>query len=154
MTDLYAVRVLAIDPPRRFMQMRVTVTNPDVWHEPLPEGADFFLNDLGRIETVQDLLDDEDDPMSDDFIETVERTATRNHPFTEEARKRLAEEGGGFDWGGIPRDETTFAHVLDVLRNEELNPGADYDLVVTDPRMFERFNVGDWWNTSANPGTH
>lgn len=94
-TDLYAVRVLAVDPPRRRIQLRVTAFNPDVWHWPLPDKS-FFLRDLEEDETVQDLLVDEDNGVDHDFVESVERTATRNYPFTAAAEERLSESGRGF----------------------------------------------------------
>ncbi|QLH26667.1 hypothetical protein [Streptomyces sp. Rer75] len=153
MTDLYAVRVLAVDPPRRRIQLRVTAINPDVWHAPLPDDASFFLSDLEDDEAILDLLVDEDDGVDDDFVESVERTATRNYPFTAEAEKRVFESGRGFPW----EDEGSFNEMSPesaaaLVRCEEIRVGADYDVVVTDSRVIEHLEAGDWWRTTAYPG--
>lgn len=151
-TDLYAVRVLAVDPPRRRIQLRVTAFNPDVWHWPLPDKS-FFLRDLEEDETVQDLLVDEDNGVDHDFVESVERTATRNYPFTAAAEERLSESGRGFpreDEG--PFNEMSPESAAAFLRCEEIYVGTDCDVVVTDSRLIEHLKAGLWWRTTAYPG--
>ncbi|AUH42570.1 hypothetical protein [Streptomyces sp. CMB-StM0423] len=152
MTDLYAVRVLAVDPPRRHIQLRVTAFNPDVWHWPLPD-KNFFLRDLEEDEAVLDLLVDEDDGIEQDFVESAERTATRNYPFTAEAEERLSESGRGFPWEDEgPFDEMSPESAAAFLRCEEVRVGADYDVVVTDSRLIGHLKPGLWWRTTAYPG--
>ncbi|MFC4013870.1 hypothetical protein ACFOY2_42050 [Nonomuraea purpurea] len=153
MTDLYAVRVLAVDPPRRRIQLRVTAINPDVWDSPLPNDAKFFLRDLEDDEAILDLLLDEDDGVDDDFVESVERTATRNYPFTAKAKARLFESGRGFpreDEG--PFNEMSPESAAALVHCEEIRVGADYDVVVTDSRLIEHLEAGNWWRTAAYPG--
>jgi hypothetical protein len=152
-TDLYAVRVLAVDAPRRRIQLRVTAINPDVWHGPLPDDASFFLSDLEEDETILDLLVDEDG-VDDDFVESVERNATRNYPFTAEAEERLFESGSGFPWEDEvgPFNEMSPESAAAFLRCEEMRVGADYDVVVTDSRLIEHLKAGLWWRTAAYPG--
>ncbi|MEU4966782.1 hypothetical protein [Streptomyces smyrnaeus] len=152
MTDLYAVRVLAVEPPRRRIQLRVTALNPDVWHGPLPDKS-FFLRDLEGDETARDLLVDEDDGVDHDFVESVERTATRNYPFTAAAEKRLSDSGRGFPWEDEgPFNEMSPESAAAFLRCEEIRVGADYDVVVTDSRLIEHLQPGFWWRTAAYPG--
>ncbi|GAA0953168.1 hypothetical protein [Nonomuraea longicatena] len=152
MTDLYAVRVLAVAPAHRRIQLRVTAFNPDVWHWPLPDKS-FFLRDLEEDGTVLDLLDDEDDGVDRDFVESVERTATRNYPFTVAAEERLSESGRGFPRESEgPFNQMSPESAAAFLRCEEMRVGADYDVVVTDSRLIAHLKAGDWWRTAAYPG--
>lgn len=151
MTDLYAVRVLAVDPPRRRIRLRVTAINPDVWRWPLPDDASFFLSDLEQDETVLDLLVDEDDGVDAAFVESVERIAVRNHPFTAEATERLYASGRGFPSEGSLDEMPQEAATATLVRREEMFPGADYDVVVTDSRLVELLEERDWWRTAAYP---
>jgi hypothetical protein len=157
MTDLYAVRVLAVDPPRRRIQLRVTAINSDVWGWPLPD-ASFFRRDLEDLGNNLDLLvadgDKDDQEVDDDFIESVERIATRNYPFTAETEARLVQSDGsypipgGFD-GSFNDMSTASAKAL--ARCEELSLGADYDVEVTDSRLIDFLEVGAFWTTTAYP---
>jgi len=151
-TDLYTVRVPAVDPPRRRIRLRVTAFNPDAWHWPLPDKS-FFLRDLEEDETILDLLVDGDDEVGHDFVEGVERIATRNHPFTAEAEERLSRSGKGFpreDEG--PFNEMSPESAAAFLRCEEIRVGADYDVVVTDSRLIEHLKSGLWWCSTACSG--
>lgn len=149
MTDLYAVRVLAVDPPRRRIRLRVTAINSDVWGWPLPDKS-FFRQDLEEMGDNLSLVDE----MDDDFIESAERIATRNYPFTAEAKGRLVQSDGsypvpgGFD-GSFNDMSTASAKAL--ARCEELSIGADYDVEVTDSRLIDFLEVGSFWNTTAYP---
>ncbi|WTX00139.1 hypothetical protein OG216_45345 [Streptomycetaceae bacterium NBC_01309] len=152
MTDLYAVRVLAVDPPSRRITLRVTAINPDVWHWRLPDKS-FFMLDLEEDEFISDLLDDEEDGVQDDFVESVERTATRNYPFTAAAEERLSESRRGFpreDAG--PFNEMSAKSAAAFLRCEEMRAGADYEVVVTDSRLINHLTAGLWWRSQAYPG--
>lgn len=149
MTDLYAIRVLAVDPPCRRIQLRVTAFNPDAWHWPLPD-KNFFLRDLEADDNILDLLDDEE---GYDIVESVKQTATRNHPFTTAAQERLSEWDGRFPGREeVPLSAMSPEPAATFLRGEEMHVGADYDLVVTDSRLIEHLEVGDWWRSVAYPG--
>lgn len=163
MTDLYAVRVLAIDPLARRIRLRVTVVYYDIGeHQPLPDDASFYLRlltdgPLGDAITRDQYADEAwVDANTRWYVADVDRIATRNHPFTGEVEARLREwleDGdGGFPW----EDGTTFHEMppesaAHMLRSEDVRVGADYDVVVTDPRWIEHLKVGDWWRTTSYP---
>ncbi|WP_017591902.1 hypothetical protein [Nocardiopsis potens] len=153
MTDLYAIRVLAVDPPHRRIRLRVTAVDPDVRHSPLPDGADFFRSDLEEDEAVLDLLAEEEGRLHEDFVVGVERIATRNHPFTAEAEERLRAAGTGFPWEDEgPLGEMSPEAAANLVRCEEVRMGADYDVLVADPRLIGHLKAGQWWRTAAFPG--
>lgn len=171
MTDLYGVRVLAVDPPRRRIRLRVTVIYYDIGsHAPLTDDASFYLRLFGETAVpgvtgvdaplgdviTQDQLHDEAwvDANTRWFVESVRRVATRNHPMTEEVEERLEEERVGFPWeDGSRFHEMSPEAAADLVLSEETNVGADYDVVVTDPRWIEHLSVGGWWRTASYP-TH
>lgn len=165
MTDLYGVRVLAVDPPRRRIRLRVTVIYYDIGsHAPLTDDASFFLRvfgetadgaALGDVITQDQRLDEAwVDANSRWFVESVERIATRNYPFTEEVEEQLDENRVGFPWeDGYRFDEMPHESAAALVRSEETSVGADYDVVVTDHRWIEHLTAGDWWRTASYP-TH
>ncbi|MET9862634.1 hypothetical protein ABZY93_25665 [Streptomyces smyrnaeus] len=161
MTDLYGVRVLAVDPPRRRIRLRVTVVYYDIGsHAPLTDDASFFLRifgetahgaPLGEVITQDQRLDEAwVDANTRWFIESVERIATRNHPFTQEVEEWLDENRVSFPWEEEPRfGEMTLESAAALLRSEETSVGADYEVVVTDSRWIAHLTVGDWWRTAS-----
>ncbi|WBB64170.1 hypothetical protein O7599_17355 [Streptomyces sp. WMMC500] len=167
MTDLYGVRVLAVDLPRRRIRLRTTVIYYDRGsHAPLTDDASFFLRvfgeradgaPLGDVLTQDQRLDETwVDAHTRFFVESVERVATRHHPLTDEEVDELLddEDRGGFPWEEQPRfGEMTPEAAADLVLSEETNVGADYDVVVTDPRWIEHLTAGDWWRTASYP-TH
>jgi hypothetical protein len=167
MTDLYGVRVLAVDLPRRRIRLRSTVVYYDTGsHAPLTDDASFFLRIFGETADgaplgdviTQDQRHDEAwvDANTRWFIESVERIATRNYPLTDEEVDELLddEDRVNFPWEEAPRfDEMTPESAADLVLSEETNVGADYDVVVTDHRWIEHLTAGDWWRTAAYP-TH
>ncbi|MGW6906252.1 WD40 repeat domain-containing protein [Streptomyces sp. NPDC054940] len=167
MTDLYGVRVLAVDLPSRRIRLRSTVVYYDTGsHAPLTDDASFFLRvfgdsagdaPLGEVMTRDQRLDEAwVDANTRWFIESVERIATRNHPLTDEEVDELLddEDRVSFPWEEEPRfDELPPEVAAELVLSEETNVGADYDVVVTDPRWIEHLTVGDWWRTTAYP-TH
>lgn len=167
MTDLYGVRVLAVDPPRRRIRLRSTVVYYDSGsHAPLTDDASFFLRVLGESADGAPLGDavtrdqrlDEDwvDANTRWFVESVERVATRHFPLTDEEVDELLDDEDrlGFPWEeGLRFDEMTPEAAAGLVHSEETNVGADYDVVVTDPRWIEHLTAGDWWRTAAYP-TH
>lgn len=183
MTDLYGVRVLELDPQRRHIRLRVTVIYYDIGsHAPLTDDPSFFLRlfggtavtgenaasggtgvggetgvgaPLGDVVTLDQLHDEAwVDANTRWFVERVRRVATRNHPMTEEVEERLEEERVGFPWeGGSRFHEMSPESAAELVLSEETNVGADYDVVVTDPRWIEHLSVGDWWRTASYP-TH
>lgn len=163
MTDLYAVRVLAIDPPVRRIQLRVTVVYYDIGeHQPLPDDASFYLRlfeggPLGEAITLEQYADEAwVDANTRWYVANVDRIATRNVPFTGEVEGRLSEwlEGidGGFPWeDGKKFHEMSPGSAAHMRRSESVRVGADYDVVVTDSRWIEHLGVGDWWRTTSYP---
>ncbi|SOD61605.1 hypothetical protein SAMN06297387_103257 [Streptomyces zhaozhouensis] len=169
MTNLYTVRVLATDPLRRHLRLRVTAINPDVWSDadPLPDDVSFFLCDLEENGAILALLTEGDDGDGDEeaaldpdadefddrFVERAERLVTRNSPFTEEAEWRLWEGAGGEIRlpGEMPFHEMPAEDAAKVTFLEGACPGADYDLTVTDSRFAAPFAAGDWWPTPSFP---
>ncbi|MBA0052635.1 hypothetical protein E0L36_17600 [Streptomyces sp. AJS327] len=161
MTDLYGVRVLATDSPNRRVRLRVTVLYYDLdSHIPLVDDASFFLRVLaeGDIDTPIGKamsLDQRLDPNWVDahtrwFVESMECVATRNHPFTDDAQALLDENYTPFPWElGTRFDQMPEEEAAALARAEELRVGADYDVVVTDPRWMAHLTPGDWWRTSA-----
>lgn len=157
MTDLYAVRVLAVASPHCRIRLRVTAINSDVWRWPLPD-VSFFRRDLEDLGDNEDLLVDEEDDEGDrvvdgDFIDSVERITTRNHPFTAEVEARLVKSDGSYP---VPGGDGSFndmstASARALARCEELSIGADYDVVVSDSRLIDFLEVGDFWTTAAYP---
>ncbi|MFJ6686736.1 hypothetical protein [Streptomyces werraensis] len=86
------------------------------------------------------------------FIEHVERDATRNYPFTEAHQDRL-ETGPGYPWDEVRLDEMDLQSAQDLMLSENLRVQGDYSVVVTDPQWIQHLTVGDWWRTTAYP-TH
>ncbi|MET8335525.1 WD40 repeat domain-containing protein [Streptosporangium canum] len=150
MTDLYDIRVLALDVSRRYVQLRAIVVYYDTdppYADPPDDPSFFFrlLTDTARQGTplgdliTREEIHDEDwaDANTRWFVERVERVATRNHPFTDEDHERMCELSGRTRKGGLHR--------------EDLHMSADYDVVVTDPRWIEHLQLGDYWSTASYP---
>lgn len=150
MTDLYGVRVLALDPSKRYVRLRAVVLYYDTsppYADP-PDDSSFFFRllweaardgaPLGDLVTIDEILDESwVDANTRWFIESVERVAVHNHPFTAENVEQLAESGGRDDdyrW-----------------LNEDHHMHADYDVVVTDPRWLGQLELEDWWSTPSHP---
>ncbi|GAA3659742.1 hypothetical protein GCM10022224_023940 [Nonomuraea antimicrobica] len=149
-TDLYGVRVLALEPERRRVTFKVFVVYYDTHAKtcpPLPDEPGFFLHvlwqqgrwehPLGEAITVDQIRNEEwVNIHSRWFIENIERTSTANYPPQDEDFERLYdfsyERPGGW-------------------KDEELLVQADYDVQVTDPRWLEQLSVGDAWGTAAYP---
>jgi len=156
MTDLYGVRVLSLDEQRRRARLRVVVLYYDTEapYDCLPDDPSFFLRvlhngRLGELVTTEEIHDESwVDANTRWFIESVERVATRNHPFMDEHYDRLIEAGGGRRGEG--------------WSNEHLRAQADYDVVVTDPQWIEHLSSGDEWRDACyatvadfpRPGEH
>ncbi|MFI5555360.1 hypothetical protein [Streptomyces sp. NPDC051738] len=167
MSDLYGVRVLEVDLPHRRIRLRSTVVYYDTGaHAPLTDDASFFLRvfgetadgaPLGDVITRDQRLDEAwVDANTRWFIESVERIATRNYPLTDEEVDELLDDENrvSFPWEEEPRfDEMSPESAAELVLSEETNVGADYDVVVTDPRWIEHLTAGDWWRTAAYP-TH
>ncbi|MFF0725546.1 WD40 repeat domain-containing protein [Streptomyces sp. NPDC004134] len=165
MTDLYGVRVLAVDLPQRRIRLRTTAIYYDSGaHAPLTDDASFFLRvfaetadgaPLGDAITVDQRLDETwVDASTRFFVESVERIATRNYPLTEEEVDELLEDEDrlSFPWEEEPRfDELSPEAAAELVLSEEANVGADYDVVVTDHRWIEHLAAGDWWRTASYP---
>ncbi|MET9555387.1 WD40 repeat domain-containing protein [Streptomyces sp. NPDC006645] len=163
MTDLYAVRVLAIDPADRRIRLRVTVLYYDIGgHQPLPDDASFYLRllkggPLGDAITREQYADEAwVDANTRWYVAGLERIVTRNQPFTGEVEERLSESlegaGGGFPWeDGRKFHEMPPESAERLERGESVRVGADYDVVVTDSRWIEHLEVGDWWRTTSYP---
>ncbi|WP_405614960.1 WD40 repeat domain-containing protein [Streptomyces sp. NBC_01508] len=170
MSDLYGVRVLAIDPPHRRVRMRVTVIHPDV---SLADDASFFLRVFSEIArddaplglaVTQDRCLDEAwvDTNTRWFVESVERIATRNYSVAEETKETEDTKEDeddpdddeeyivGYPWeNGLRFDEMPPKAAAELLRAEESRMGADYDVTVTDPRWIEHLTAGSWWRTAS-----
>jgi WD40 repeat protein len=149
-TDLYGIRVLALEPERREVTLKVFVVYYDTHsktYPPLPDEPGFFLHVLwqqGRWEhpvgeaiTVDQILDEDwVNVHSRWFIAKAERTSTANYPPRDEDFERLHdfyyERVGGW-------------------KDEELLIQAEYDVRVTDPRWLEQLSVGDAWGTASYP---
>jgi WD40 repeat protein len=147
-TDLYGVRVLALEPERRKVTFEVFVVYYDTHartYPPLPSEPGFFLNvlweqgrwehPLGEAITVDQILNEEwVNIHSRWFVEKVERTSTANYPPRDEDFERFHdfyyERSAGW-------------------KDEELLVQAEYDVQVTDPRWLEQLSVGDAWGTAT-----
>ncbi|GAA2675522.1 hypothetical protein GCM10010400_42470 [Streptomyces aculeolatus] len=147
-TDLYGIRVLALEPERRQVTLKVFVVYYDTeakGHPPLPDEPGFFLHVLwqqgrwehpiGEAVTVDQILDEDWVNLhSRWFVERAERTSTANHPPWDEDFERLHdfyyERMGGW-------------------QDEDLLVQAEYDVRVTDPRWLEQLSVGDAWGTAS-----
>ncbi|GAA2103430.1 hypothetical protein [Actinomadura alba] len=148
--DLYDVRVLALDVPRRYVRLRAIVVyyDTDVPYADLPNDPSFFLRlltdtaqqgtQMGDLVTW-DEIHDEDwvDANTRWFVERVERVATRNHPFTDDDYEQLPEFSGRTRKGRLLREDRFMS--------------ADYDVVVTDPRWIEHLQPGAYWSTASYP---
>ncbi|WP_405796853.1 WD40 repeat domain-containing protein [Streptomyces sp. NBC_01506] len=168
MSDLYGVRVLAVDPPQRRVRVRVAVIHPDVT---LADDASFFLRifsetapddaPLGLAVTQDQRLDEAwVDTNTRWFVESVEQLETRNYLATEETDEEEEEDEEededededyvSYPWeSGLRFDEMSPKAAAELLRSEEARTGADYDVTVTDARWIEHLTAGDWWRTAS-----
>lgn len=141
-TDLYGVRVLALDPEACTMRLRVFVVYYDVageYHQPIIDDRTFFVRVLCDKDALDDDIDadgmfDEDyiDNNSFRFVRSFKKLAERNTPVTDYS--------SFFDFyyerDGCWQDEEKLAQ-------------ADYDVVVTKPEYLAPFHVGQSWGTTS-----
>lgn len=145
-TDLYGIRVLAVDPENRRTRLRVFVVYYDTavgFHSPLPDDASFFLRALwdksgdglcGEISSEQICDESFVDANTYRYVERYERLATRNYPFRNH------------------EDYLDFYYEQDGRwQDEEKLVQADYDLVVTDAKYISYLEEGMSWGTTAYP---
>ncbi|MFO0556627.1 MAG: pentapeptide repeat-containing protein [Polyangiales bacterium] len=155
-TDLYGVRVLALDPSQRRVRLRVFVayeTRPDAFdHTPLPWDRTFFVRVLSDVNIPpwkyrrrrapidaaipEDRRFDEAwiDANAWRYIERFERAATRNEPLTD------------------PPDEgITLVHYerAGCWEQEPRMMQADFDVWVTKPAYIAHLELGMSWATTA-----
>ncbi|MEV5772187.1 WD40 repeat domain-containing protein [Streptomyces antimycoticus] len=158
-TDMYGVRVLAVDPDElrvRFLVFAVYYDVASCTHIPLPneepntflhflwEAASGYLGDgdertgpLGRVVSTDQLLDYEwADTNARRFISRVERVELRNYPLTEAQWEKM------YDFY-YERDGS--------WKDEELLVQAEYEIRVTDRKWLEPLSVGDGWGSAAFP---
>ncbi|MBL1099195.1 WD40 repeat domain-containing protein [Streptomyces coffeae] len=158
-TDMYGVRVLAVDPDELRARFQVFVVYYDTGsrtHTPLPneepntflhflwEAASGYLDDgderkgpLGHVVSTDQLLDYEwADTNARRFISRVERVERRNYPLSDKQWEDMHDfyhERGG-SW-----------------QDEDLLIQAEYEIQVTDRRWLEPLSVGDGWGSAAFP---
>lgn len=153
-TDLYGIRVLALDRANRRVRLRVFVvyeTRPDAFdHTPLPSDLSFFLRALGGVPQWKyrwlrapiDAAIPEgkryDEPWVDAnawrYIERFERVSTRNEPLLD------------------PPDEgvTMFHYEREGCWEQESRMmQADFDVWVTRPAFLAHLELGMSWGTTA-----
>jgi hypothetical protein len=150
-TDLYGLRVLALEPDKRRVRLRVF----ELYDEggdfdcALPdEDASFFLRvlwdvadirsggggPLGELVSVDEILDEEwVDNHTWRFIAGFERLADYNVPFTDDERARQPE----IEFWGL------------WFTNEEWLVQSDFDVSVTDTRWLAHLSLGQQWTTAS-----
>ncbi|MCA9681710.1 MAG: hypothetical protein KC457_05910 [Myxococcales bacterium] len=141
-TDLYGVRVLAVDPEARRIRLRVFVVYYDThygYHQPVPENSSFFVralcdHDAFGDDIAQDDRFDEAWVSANAFrtIERFEELARRNEPVEDYAAYSdfYYERGGGW----VDEDKLV---------------QADFDLFVTKAEYLAVFHEGMSWGTTA-----
>jgi hypothetical protein len=152
-TDLYGIRVMALDPRRRRVRLRVFVTyyDADEYDQALLDGdPSFFLRVLWdeadtrpedgaplRERVSLDEILDEDwvDGNTWRFVARYEVVASKNVPFTRT------------DIAGLPAR----SYDLHWFTGEESLVQTDYDVWVTDPRWLAHLSLGRNWTTSSYP---
>ncbi|MBL1120069.1 WD40 repeat domain-containing protein [Streptomyces sp. 110] len=158
-TDMYGVRVLAVDPDELRARLKVFVVYYDVGsrtHIPLPneepntflhflwEAASGYLGadddrtgPLGHAVSTSRLLDYEwADTNARRFISRVERVELRNYPLTDDQWEDMHDFY--YERGGAWKDE-------------DLLIQAEYEIRVTDRKWLEPLSVGDGWGSAAFP---
>ncbi|GAA3618782.1 hypothetical protein GCM10022419_125370 [Nonomuraea rosea] len=153
MTDLYGIRVIALEPEQRRARLRVFVTyyDADEYDQALLDGdASFFLRvlwdeadtrfedggPLGEHVSLDEILDEDwVDGNTWRFIERYEAVTSKNVPFTKT------------DIANLP----TRHYDLHWFTDEELLVQTDYDVWVTDPRWLAHLSVGQNWTTTSYP---
>ena len=141
-TDLYRIRVLALDPELRKVTFRVFLVYYD-WSG-VPTDASFFLRilwdkadtrfggggPLGEEVDVDRYLDESwVDANTKRFVERVTRLSLRNDP--------------------IPAGKQPPTFVYDGYTDEDLLTQGDYEVIVTDPRWLAHLEVGQMWQTTS-----
>ncbi|MEU8150947.1 hypothetical protein [Nonomuraea sp. NPDC048901] len=148
-TDLYGIRVMALEPGQRRVRLRVFVTyyDADEYDQALLDGdTSFFLRvlwdevedagPLGEQVSLDEILDDDwVDGNTWRFIERYEAVMSKNVSFTKT------------DIANLP----TRRYDLHWFTDEELLVQTDYDVWVTDPRWLAHLSLGQHWTTTSYP---
>lgn len=149
MTDTFGVQVLALEPERRRVRLRVTVLcyDADEYDRAvLDEDSSFFLRvlrdeadtgPLGEHVSVDQICDrDWVDANTWLFIDGFMEVANHNVPFTADDIAALPTiHGMGSDW----------------FTDEDRLVQGDYDVWVTDGRWLTHLSLGQCWTTAAYP---
>lgn len=153
MTELYGIRVMALEPERLRVRFRVFVTyyDADDYDEALLEGdSSFFLRvlwdeadtrfgdggPLGEHVTMDEILDEDwVDSNTWRFVERYEAVMSKNVPFTK----------------ADVADMSTIYFDLSWFSDEESLVQTDYDVWVTDPRWLAHLSPGQQWTTASYP---
>lgn len=145
MTDLYRIRVLALEKPARRVTLRVfSVCYDASYVRPgIPTDASLFMRilssdaGLGRGEPLRQEVSDDHffdeawiDANTQRFIQRVTRTRLQNDPPA--------------------KDKQPPTYVDERFKDEDILTQADFEVVVTDPRWIEHLTVGMTWQTSAS----
>ncbi|TMR88878.1 lactonase family protein [Nonomuraea basaltis] len=152
-TDLYGIRVMALEPEQRRVRLRVFVTyyDADEYDEALLDGdTSFFLRvlwdeadtrfedggPLGEQVSLDEILDEDwVDGNTWRFIERFEAVMSKNVPFTKTDIANLPSRSYDLEW----------------FTDEELLVQTDYDVWVTDPRWLAHLSLGQNWTTTSYP---
>lgn len=141
-TDLYRVRVLALDPARRQVDLRVFLVYYD-WSG-VPTDPSFFFRvlwdesdthgggggPLGDAVSVKEICDEEFvDANTQVYVERVIKLSRKNDP--------------------LPPGESPPTFVYSRFTDEEVLTQGDYEVIVTDPRWIAHLSVGQTWQTTA-----
>lgn len=141
-TDLYRVRVLALDPAKRTVTFRVFLvyydwsgvpTDPSFFFRILWDEADVRFGGggpLGHEVSLDQFLDEQwVDENTHRFVERVTRLSLRNDP--------------------MPEDQKPGTFVYEKFKNEDVLTQGDYEVVVTDPRWLAHLKVKQTWQTTS-----
>ncbi|AWH85387.1 hypothetical protein HYN59_09795 [Flavobacterium album] len=143
-TDLYGIRILKKEPEQKKITMKVIVVYYDVAyksHEPLPMDKSLFLRVLcdnggdafiGK-EIAQYEWLDEDWVAANayKYIDHVKQLSTKNYPIK--------------NWDGYH----DFYYGEGPWTDEEKLVQADYEVYVSDARLFEHLEEGESWGTTS-----
>jgi hypothetical protein len=141
-TDLYRLRVLALDPARRSVTLRVFLVYYD-WSG-VPTDPSFFLRvlwdeadtrfgrggPLGDEISVEQLCSEQwIDANTQRFIERVTRQTLHNHP--------------------LPPGWTPPTFIYSNYKEEDKLTQGDYEVIVTDAKWISHLKVGQTWQTTG-----
>lgn len=141
-TDLYRIRVLALDPEHRKVKLRVFLvyydwsgvpTDPSFFFRILWDEADTRFGGggpLGDEVSVEKYLDEEwVNDNTHHFVERVTRLSRRNDP--------------------MPEDKKPPTFIYSGFKEEDILTQGDYEVIVTDPRWMAHLKVGQTWQTTS-----